>query len=216
MGFSNALTHIPQEFNKIYLPSAHDDSIYGGQSSRLSFSIREYLSHHTDFEFTSLSKARWALDVKIINKTQKIEIVDTCNNPGNPIVASGAYFCSIIHPEITTGDPNTPLPQSFNQPSLSPNTESTMLYVQVRAIDLKTGATMWAKNYSDKNLPIQVFSEIGDPGDGRTITNMKRNPNLHALRYREAIDRSVQILSDRISEDIKNVIFAYFPARYSD
>lgn len=209
-GFSNARIHIPQSHIKVYLPSAKDDSIYGGQSARLSFAIRERLSHTTDLQFTAIKNARWALDVKILDKVQKIEIVDTCNNPGNPIVASGAYFCNIIHPEFTTGNPDTSKPISFNQPYVSPNMESTMLYVQVRAVDLDTGKLMWAKNYSDKNLAKQIFNEIGDPGDGRTITNMKSSPNLHALRYREAIDVSVQILSDRIAQDIQTLIYNQF------
>lgn len=209
-GFSNARIHIPNSHLKVYIPAAKDASIYGGQSSRLTFAIRERLSHTTDLQFTDLKSAKWALDVKIIDKTQKIEIVDTCNNPGNPIVASGAYFCSVIHPEFTTGNPDTSRPMSFNQPYVSPNMESTILTVQVRALDIDTGKIMWAKNYSDKNLTKQIFNEIGDPGDGRTITNMKDSPNLHALRYREAIDVSVQILSDRIAQDVQNLIYAQF------
>lgn len=206
-GFSNAGIHIPQTHMKVYLPAAKDGSIYGGQSARLSFAIRERLTHTTDFEFTSLENARWALDVKILDKNQKIEIVDFCSNPGYPVVANGAYFCSIIHPEITTGDPNTSLPTSFNQPSISPSIESLVLFVQVRAIDLNTGKLMWAKNYSDKNLTPQNFNEIGDQGDGRTTTNMKDNPNLHALRFREAVDNAVVILSERIAEDVQSLIF---------
>ncbi len=209
-GFSNARIHIPDSYIKLYLPAAQDGSIYGGQSSRLTFALRDRLSHTTDLQFTSLKKARWALDVKILDKKQRIEVVDTCNNPGNPIVASGAYFCSIIHPELTTGNPDTERPTSFNQPYVSPNMESTSLYVHVKAIDLETGKMIWAKNYDDTNLTKQIFNEIGDPGDGRTITNMSDKPNLHALRYREAIDVSVTILSDRIAQDVQNQIYAQF------
>lgn len=212
-GFSNARTHIPQKYNLVYLPAANDASVYAGQSARLTFAVRDRLARSTDLQFTSIKKANWALEIKIQDKTQLIQVVDTCNNPGNPTVASGAYFCSVIHPEITTGNPNTTQPHSFNQPSVSPRTESTMLHVQVRAIDLKTGAILWAKNYSEKNLTIQIFNEIGDPGDGRTMTNMQNTPNLHALRYREAVDRSVALLSDQISQDILNLIFLNFSSR---
>lgn len=213
MGFSNTNVHVPKAFENVYIPSAKDESIYAGQSARLSFVVRDKLSRYADFNFTSIDKARWALEIKILNKVQKIVTVDTCNNPGNPTVASGAYECAIIHPEITTGNPNTTQPHSFNQPSVSPSTESTMLYVQVRAIDLNTGAVMWAKNYSEKNLSVQIFNEIGDPGDGRTMSNMKNTPNLHALRYREAVDNSVSLLSERIAADIENLTFAYFSSQ---
>lgn len=210
VGFTNSRAHVPKAFTALYIPAAQDGSVYAGQSSRLSFAVRDRLSRNTDFRFTSLDKARWAVEIKILDRTQKIETADTCNNPGNPTVASGAYTCAIIHPEITSGNPNTTQPHSFNQPSVSPSTESIMLQVQVRAIDLNTGAIIWAKNYSKQNLQVQTFNEIGDPGDGRTMTNMQYTPALHALRYREAIDKSVELLSDQIAIDIQNLVFQHF------
>lgn len=215
MGFSNADIHVPKSFSNVYIPAVRDESVYAGQSARLTFAVRDRLSRYSDFNFTSIDNARWALEMKVLNKVQKIVTVDTCNNPGNPTVASGAYECAIIHPEITTGSPNTTQPHSFNQPSVSPSTEGTILYLQVRAIDLNTGAVMWAKNYSEKNMAIQIFNEIGDVGDGRTMSNMKNTPNLHALRYREAIDNSVNLLSERIAADIENLIFSYFSSHPS-
>ena len=68
VGFSNKQKYIPEEFSKVYIPSAKDSSIYSGNSSRLSQSVRQKIALRTDIQMTNLENARWALQIKILEK----------------------------------------------------------------------------------------------------------------------------------------------------
>lgn len=213
IGFSNMQNHVPEEFSNVYVPSVKDTSIYAGNSSRLSQAVRQRLALRTDIHMTNLQNARWALQIKILDRTQSIVAVDSCKNPSTPTVASGAYLCTSIHPELTnTTNTPTTSPTSFNQPSISPSQEKISLNVEVKAIDLNSGATMWAKLYSASNIPAVVFNEIGDT-DGNTIKYTQWTPDLHVLRYQEAIDNTVKSYSDAIAADIQTMIFASMPKK---
>jgi hypothetical protein len=202
VGFANSQNHVPIAYSKIYVPAANDSSTYSGNSSRLSFAIRQILANRSDVELSSLKEARVALQIKILDRKQSIAAVDNCNNAsGTPTVGSGAYLCTQIHPELT-GNPTAP--SSFNQPSVSPSSESLALVVDVKAYDLNTGRVLWGKNYFAENMPPVVFNEIGDNGDGRTMTYMAQIPNIHGLRYQEAVDNAVQTFSNSIANDLKN------------
>jgi hypothetical protein len=213
VGFSNMQNHVPEEFSNVYLPSAKDTSVYSGNSSRLSQSVRQKLALRTDIHMTNLQNARWALQIKVLDRYQKIVTVDSCATPSTPSVASGAYLCALIYPKLanTTGTlPNAPT--SFNQPSISPSTENISLFVEVKAIDLNNGSTMWAKRYAANNIPPIVFNEIGDT-DGNTIKYTQQTPDLHVLRYQEAIDNTVAAYSDAIATDIQSMIFSAMPKK---
>ncbi|KAB8033422.1 hypothetical protein [Fluviispira multicolorata] len=204
IGFSNMHNHIPEEYAKVYLPAAHDFSIYGGNSSRLSFAIRNKLSERTDISFTNLENARWALQINILDRIQSITAVDSCKNPSTPNTASGAYSCAKIHPEAL--DSKTSTPYAFNKPTISPATEQLSLVVEVKAFDLNSGKVMWAKRYAASNISPAVFNEIGDT-DGRTLNYMQQTPDLHALRYQEAVDNAVKAFSTAIAADVQETIF---------
>jgi hypothetical protein len=211
LGFTNAQRHIPKEFFNVYVPAAQDVSIYGGNSSRLSVAVRQKLAERTDLNLTSLQKARWAMKVTVLNRVQSIVAVDSCKNPSTPTVASGAFTCTAIHPEFTTTQSqNTSRPTSFNQPSVSPSQERISLVVQVRAIDLKTGAILWTSLYTADNIPPVVFNEIGDT-DGSTMKYMQWTPDLHALRYQETVDAAVQAFSNAIALNLQADLFSYLP-----
>ncbi len=210
IGFSNAQNHVPVLFSKIYVPAANDSSVYAGNSSRLSYSIRNTLANRTDIELTSLEEARLAVQIKVIDRQQSIAAVDSCNNPGTSKVASGAYTCSQIHPELTGGPSNSPT--SFNQPAVSPSSEKLSLVVDVKAIDLNTGKIVWAKRYFAGNISPQTFNEIGDTGDNRTLLYMAQTPGLHGLRAQEAIDNAVQAFSDAVATDLSGSLFSSLPA----
>ncbi len=207
MGFSNAHNHVPVMFSKVYMPAANDGTIYSGNSSRLSASIRTFLAGRSDVELTSLDEARMALQVKILDRQQSITAVDSCNNPGTSYVGSLAYNCMNIHPDVTPGGSST-APVSINQPSVSPSSESLYLVVDVRAIDLNNGKVLWSKRYFSNAVS---FNEIGDPGDNRTMNAMVNTPQLHGLRYLEAIDNAVQTYSDTIAADLTSTLFASLP-----
>lgn len=162
------------------------------------------MAQRTGVTLTSVENARWALEMRILDRMQAIHVVDNCNNPGNARVASGAYQCADIHPEMKGGPASAPT--SFNQPSVSPNSENMFLVVKVRAIDLNDGHVFWSKFYNG-NLPAVVFNEIGDT-DGRTIANMQNTPDLHALRYQEAVDSAVSSYATAIANDLQNLIFS--------
>lgn len=213
-GFSNKQNHIPEEFSNLYVPSAKDTSIYSGNANRLSQSIRQKLSLRSDINLTNLQKARWALQIKILDRNQSIIAVDSCTNPSTPNVASGAYLCSAIHPELNETNTNSTSkpPTSFNQPSVSPSQEKLSLVVEVKAIDLNNGATMWAKLYSANNIPSIVFDEIGDT-DGNVKKYTQWTPDLHVLRYQEIIDSTVKSYSDAIATDILSMIFSTMPRK---
>lgn len=204
IGLSNAEHRLPEKFSHIFIPSAHDSSAYSGNSSRLTFAVRNLVAQRTGVTLTSIEKARWALEMRIIDRIQAINVVDNCNNPGNARVASGAYQCAEIHPEMK-GGPAT-APTSFTHPSVSPSSENMMLVVRVRAIDLNDGHVFWSKFYNG-NLPLVVFNEIGDT-DGRTIANMQNTPDLHALRYQEAVDNAVNSYATAIANDLQSLIFS--------
>ena len=206
-GFSNARNQVPPLYSKIYLPAANDTSAYSGNSSRLSYAIRNVLASRTDVELTALKDARLAIQIKILNRQQTIQTVDSCNNPGTTTVASNAFECSFIHPELTG---NKDSPRSINQPSVSPSTESLYLVVDVKAIDLNNGAVLWAKHYYAGNISPVVFNEIGDT-DSRTLTYMSNKPDLHGLRHQEAVDNAVQSFSNAIANDIRNNFFPSLP-----
>lgn len=208
MGFSNQNRHISEEYSKVYIPAATDTSVYAGNSSRLSHAVRALLATRSDIHFTALEQARWALQIKILDRKQSISIVDNCANPGTPTVASGAYSCAAIHPELTSGNPSAPT--SFNQPAVSPQSESIYLVVLVKAIDLNTGAVIWSKPYGS-NIPAAAFNEIGDTGDKRTITYLQNTPDMHPLRYQETVENAVQSIATNIATDIQNQIFSNTP-----
>lgn len=213
VGFRNMQNHIPEEFSNVYVPSAKDVSIYSGNSSRLSQSIRQKLALRTDIRLTNLQNARWALQIKVLDRQQSIVAVDSCKNPSTPSVASGAYICTKIHPELTnTTSATSSAPTSFNQPSVSPSQENLSLSVEAKAIDLNNGATIWAKLYTASNIPAVVFNEIGDT-DGNTIKYTQWNPDLHTLRYQEAIDNAVKSYSEAIANDIQTMIFSAMPKK---
>lgn len=209
VGFSNAENHVPLLYSKIYVPAANDSSVYAGNSSRLSSAIRNSLSNRSDIELTSLEDARFALQVKVVDRKQSITAVDSCNNAGTPYVANGAFSCAEIHPELVGGNPSKPA--SFNQPAVSPTSESLYLVVEVKAIDLNNGKILWAKRYFAGNIPASVFNEIGDNGDGLTRTYMANKPDMHGLRYQEAVDNAVQTFSNVIAADIQGSLFSSLP-----
>ena len=206
-GFSNRQNHIPPAFSNVYLASAGDVSPYAGNSIRLSFAIRNILAQRSDLNLTSLETARWVLEIKVLDRQQSITAVDSCKNPGTQIVGNGAFACSTIN-QSADG-----VPKNFNAPSISPSSEQLYLVVQVRAIDLNNGRVLWGKRYSQKNTSPAVFSEIGDNGDGRTISAMQKTPDLHTLRYQEAVDNAVQAFSKTIAIDIQTMILSLTPAR---
>lgn len=191
---------------RLYVPAAQDDSVYGGQSSRLSFAVREKLAHQSSIHLTAPSQAQLGLSLKILDRQQTVVAVDDCNDPGTPTVGSGAYACSEIHPELTEGSISTRQPSSFQQPSLSPATESLSLVVEVRLIDLNNGKILFAKRYFSENIPAVVFNEIGDNGDGRTMSYTQDDPHLHVFRYQEAVNNAVFSYSQAIAEDVQRLV----------
>jgi len=198
-------------YSKIYVPAANDSSVYSGNSSRLSYAVRNVLANRTDIDLTDVENARVALQIKIIDRQQTITAVDSCKNAnGTPTVASGAFTCTLIHPELTGGDPSQPT--SFNQPSVSPSQESLYLVVDAKAIDLNNGKVLWNKRYYAANIPPAVFNEIGDT-DSRTMAYMSNKPDMHGLRYQEAVDNAVQAFSNAIANDLQNALFASLPAK---
>ena len=210
VGFYNSQNHVPVIYSKIYIPAANDSSIYSGNSSRLSYAVRNALANRTDVQLTSLDDARLALQIKIIDRQQSIAAVDSCNNAsGTPTVGSGAFKCTQIHPEMTGGSSTTPT--SFNQPSVSPSSENLTLVVDAKAIDLNNGKILWAKRYFAGNIAPIVFNEIGDVDGGRTMAYMAQNPDQHGLRYQEAVDNAVQAFSSSIATDLKTALFASLP-----
>ncbi len=213
VGFSNKQNHVPEEFSKVYIPSAKDASVYSGNSSRLSQSVRQKLALRTDIHMTNLQNARWALQIKVLDRNQSIVAVDSCKTPSTPSIASGAYLCTSIHPELTnTASSTSNAPTSFNQPSISPSSENLSLVVEAKGIDLNNGATMWAKLYTASNIPAVIFNEIGDT-DGNTVKYTQWTPDLHVLRYQEAIDNTVKTYSEAIATDIQTMIFSSMPKK---
>lgn len=209
VGFSNSQNRIPVLYSKIYVPAANDTSVYSGNSSRLSYAIRSVLANRTDLQLTSLEEARVALQVKILDRLQSITAVDSCKNAGGT-VASGAFSCMQIHPEITPGGSSNAV-TSFNQPSVSPSSESLALVVDAKAIDLNSGRILWAKRYFANNISPVVFNEIGDIDSGRTMSAMAQKPDLHGLRYQEAVDNAVLAFSNTIAVDLQKGLFSSFP-----
>lgn len=210
VGFSNASQRVPGAYSKIYIPAANDSSLFAGQAARLSEAVRTLLANRNDVRITGLEDARFALRIQILSRQQSIVSVDSCNNAsGTPQVANGAYNCVDIHPELT-GNPG--LPTSFNQPAVSPNQEQVNLVVLAKAIDLNDGHVLWQKTYNGRNMAAAGFQEIGDKGDGRTLTYMANKPDLHGLRYQEALDNAVQTMSSAIAADIQNSLLAALPS----
>ncbi len=211
IGFSNFQNHIPEEYAKVYVPAAIDNSIYSGNSSRLSQAIRKELSLRTDLQLTDINHAQWALFIKITDRLQNIIAVDDCKNPSAASIANGAYLCSKIHPELTN---QANVPYSLNQPNISPAKEELSLIAEIKAIDLNTGNVIWAKEYSSKNIQPISFHEIGDT-DGKTVKYMQWTPDLHVLRYQEAVDNAVMSFANTVASDVLKTIFASMPKRGS-
>jgi hypothetical protein len=207
-GFENGRQGLGSQVKPValYVPAAQDQSGYGGQSSRLSFAVRDKLAHQSSIRLTKPSQAQWGLSLKILNRQQAVVAVDDCNNPGTPTVGSGAYLCSEIHPELVDGNNPTDQPTSFQQPSISPATESLSLVVEVRLIDLNDGKVIFAKKYFSENVPAVVFNEIGDTGDGRTMSYTQDDPHVHVLRYQEAVNNAVSLYSQAIAADVQRLV----------
>ncbi|WGL59958.1 hypothetical protein QEJ31_15605 [Pigmentibacter sp. JX0631] len=210
IGFSNKKNHISDEFTNVYIPAAIDKSSYSGNASRLTQAIRQKLALNSDLNITSAEYARWAIEIIIADRIQDIVSIDDCRNPANTTVASGAFKCAAIHPEIA--DSNTSLPKSFSHSTKSPAQEKISLVVETKAIDLNDGKVIWSKRYSARNITPVTFNEIGDI-DGNTIKYMQWTPDLHVLRYQESIDNSVKSYSESISADIYNLLTSALPKK---
>lgn len=210
VGFSNKKNHISEEFANVYIPAAIDKSSYSGNASRLSQAIRQKLALNSDLNITPAEEARWAIEIKIIDRPQEIVSIDDCLNPATTTVGNGAFKCSSIHPEIA--NPNTTLPKSFNHPTKSPAQEKVSLIVETQAVDLNDGKVIWAKRYSANNITPITFNEIGDT-DGNTIKYMQWTPDLHVLRYQETLDNAIKTFSEAISADIYSLITTAMPKK---
>lgn len=210
VGFSNKKNHIAEEFANVYLPAATDKSVYSGNASRLSQAIRQKLALNSDLNITSANEARWAIEIKIVDRQQNIVSIDDCSNPATTTVGNGAFKCAAIHPEIA--DPQTTLPKSFNHPSKSPAQERVSLVVEARAVDLNDGRVIWAKRYSQANIKPTTFHEIGDT-DGSTVKYMQWTPDLHVLRYHETLENAIKTYAEAISSDVYSMIITAMPKK---
>ena len=74
----------------MYIPAAIDKSSYSGNASRLSQAIRQKLALNSDLNITPAEGARWAIEIKIIDRPQEIVSIDDCLNPATTTVGNGA------------------------------------------------------------------------------------------------------------------------------
>jgi hypothetical protein len=186
--FSNSERQLDASFRKIYVPSGTDVSTRGGQASRLSLSIRRALALDTRISLVDLEEARVGVNIVVNNRTLVPTKTEECKidtTSGDSVkIASGAYSCAEVR-------------SNFNLPAVSSEEESLYLDVDVEAIDLNDGKTLWRKRFEKiSSGPFPVVG-AGEVRDGLAFT-----PQLHALRYVENTDLATQAIGSSIAQGV--------------
>jgi hypothetical protein len=213
IGFTNAEVGLESTFRRLYVPSATDSSVRGGQAARVSGAVRRALSRDTRFTLTSLDEARWAIDIRLADRRQvttKISdspCVKQDDGTHTGVVASRSYNCGanalprLKDPkdpslgETGTLDNNSRASLVENVPSLSSEKETIHLSFFVRIIDLETGQVF---SSFKTNLPAE-FDVVGsDEIQGR----LAATPEIHALRYVDNMDTAVEGIGSQVATQI--------------
>ncbi len=191
--FTNAQSRIAPEYRLLYVPAATDASATGGNALRVSDAVRRSLVKNGQFRLVGANEARWGIDMQLSNKRIAIQTVEACSTSERTFGA-GAYKCDGTDIQL---------------PTKVAATESVAMTAHVSAIDMRTGATVKRTviQIKDSEVPFWVVAE--KEGDGaRVRQSLSRTPQLHALRYAENIDATVERVGERIASQITGMLQA--------
>lgn len=180
--FANADRRLDSSFRKIYVPSATDMSTTGGNSGKLSMELRKLLALDTRFELVGIEKARWALDIEVLDRKKTVVKIGECLEGRESQIAGQAFNCKEVL-------------GTFNQATAGSEEEAVHLSVRARAVDLNSGKTMFTKNYAASSTYRVV-------GSAETEVAIQRTPQLHSLRYQENLDNAVSGSASSIASQI--------------
>ncbi len=191
--FTNAQSHIAPEYRLVYVPAATDSSSKGGNSLRISDAVRRTLVKNGQFRLVGPSEARWGVDILLRERNTTIQTVEACT-PVERTFGAGAYACD---------ESNIQLPTKVAA------TEGTSMTAEVSAIDMRTGQAVRRTVIQIKDTDTPYWVVADKAGDGaRVLQTLARTPELHALRYVENIDSSVQRVGDRIAAQVTGMLEA--------
>ncbi len=185
--FSNSLGVCDRKYSEIYLPAVLDLSARGGQSSRLSAAIRRRVALDTRFRLVPMEKASIGVDVRILESARiPVKTID-CDRYSDPIIAGGAYKCAQLE-------------NNFYQATVSSETETVVLTVTARIVELPGGTTL--RHIELRNVSSGEFAVLSS--DAAVSAGLAVVPPLHALRFAENVDNAYaaagKIVADRIHE----------------
>lgn len=172
----------------VYVPTAVDVSSFGGHAGRISAAVRRRLATDPRVLLTSRDRARWGVDIRIIERNRLITAVERCY-AGVKRVGSAAYPC---------------VEDAIHQPSVSATGEQLQLTVDIIAIDLRTGASVASKRIDGSAGNFFVVADAGTTEGSTILAGLSHTPELHALRYLENTDAAI----DRIGNTIAGVVVA--------
>lgn len=176
----------------LYMSAVTDSTSRAGQAPKLMTAIRRLITQNRNFILTDLKTARWGLEIQITDSARSITRVEKCDQ-GNEILASGAVSC----PKISAAG---------NLPDVSAEEEVALLSVVARAIDLRTGATLF-----QLNLPNLTTGAYAIVGDGTVRASLSNAQDLHVLRYMENSENAIDSLAATAAARIYEQLIALPP-----
>lgn len=195
--FTNAQSRIAPEYRLLYVPAAADSSTTGGNSLRVSDSVRRALVKNGQFQLVSPSEARWGIHIMLRDRGTVIQTVEACT--ATTRIGADAFACD---------SSNTQLPTKVAA------TEGTTMVAEVSAIDMRTGQAVRRTIVQVKDIETPYWVVSDKEGDGaRVRQSLSRTPELHSLRYAENVDANVQRVGDRIAAQITGMLEALAAGR---
>ncbi len=195
VSFTNSQQRISPDFRRVYLPAATDNTTSGGNSLRISRSVRRKLAQNTQFELVSIEDARWGIDIRIIERRVAITAVEVCTN-ANRTIAAGAVQCD--DPEFLVR-----LPQKVA------DQEGINMTAEISTVDLRTGQTVRRSQVDLKGIDAPYWVVADKNGDGARIrTSLTSTREIHSLRYLENVDAAVERAGERIAAQVTSMMMS--------
>lgn len=196
--FANSEQGLSENYRRVYLPAAIDNTSRGGVAARVAFAIRKQLSLRTEITLVPIEEARLALDIEIRNHTRastsQADCEELLKEDPNARVASEAFSCKDD--------------LSFGRAQVSAEGETITLDVLARAVDLNNGSVFFARSFLvSRSFPV-VHDEIAE----RKRLAEAKLPQYHALRYLENADDTALSLGYTIADKIVLTILTLDPS----
>ncbi len=195
VSFTNSQQRISPEFRRVYVPAATDNTTSGGNSLRISRTVRRKLAQNTQFELVPIEEARWGIDIRIVERRIAITAVEVCTN-ANRTIAAGAVQCD--DPEFQVR-----LPQKVA------DQEGINMIAEINTVDLRTGQIIHRSQVDLKGTDAPYWVVADKNGDGARIrTSLTSTREIHSMRYLENVDAAVERAGEKIAAQVTSMMMS--------